>query len=96
MKQTFVIEHNCKTKFGISTEFLAEAICEYSFHKIKATVTEITETEPERCKWTPADQFDDEIWETGCGEEFIFTAEGPKENGVKFCHNCGKPIEISE
>ena len=47
MKQMFVIEHNCKTKFGISTEFLVEAIYDYSVHQIKATATEITETEPE-------------------------------------------------
>ncbi len=91
MKQTFVVEHDGKSFDSFQ---IAYAI-DMSFRQ-RCTVTEITETEPERCKWTPADQFDDEIWETGCGEEFIFTAEGPKENGVKFCHNCGKPIEISE
>lgn len=44
----------------------------------------------ETCKWTQ----DDEWWSTECGASWVFIDCGPVENGVKFCHGCGRPVEI--
>ena len=44
----------------------------------------------ERCEWK-ADE--DGGWQSSCGEEWTLIDGTPKENGMKFCHGCGKPIE---
>lgn len=31
-------------------------------------------------------------WETDCDELFVFNEGGPKENNMKFCCYCGKPL----
>lgn len=46
----------------------------------------------EVCKWTCGPYVDCEIWETDCGEAFVFETDGPKENKMKFCCYCGKPL----
>lgn len=51
------------------------------------------EVAQEPCKW----QLDDEesgTWESGCGELWSFIDGGPVENRVRFCHGCGKPVEV--
>ncbi len=35
-------------------------------------------------------------WETECGRTWEFIDDGPKENGMKFCHNCGKSVRALE
>jgi len=47
--------------------------------------------EPVACEWT---EDAGEMWQSSCGEALEFSWGGPVENGVKFCHGCGKPIEI--
>ena len=48
------------------------------------------ETGHEWCVW----QADDEgTYETSCGQAFVFTCDGPRENGARFCMYCGKPLE---
>lgn len=42
------------------------------------------------CAWTVEE---DGLWNTGCGNAFLFEVEGPHENGFKFCPYCGKPLE---
>ena len=44
----------------------------------------------ETCKWTQ----NDEWWSAACGASWAFIDCGPVENGVNFCHGCGKPVEI--
>jgi hypothetical protein len=39
------------------------------------------------CLWTE-DQ-DDGKWDTDCGESFVFTTDGPMENGMDYCCYCG-------
>ena len=52
--------------------------------------TKTTETGPECCVW----QADDEgTYETSCGQAFVFTCDGPRENGARFCMYCGKRLE---
>ena len=40
------------------------------------------------CAWTLEDD-DSGMWSTKCGEAFMFTDGGPKENGTRFCCYCG-------
>ena len=44
------------------------------------------------CKWNEIGE--DGMWETACGKGWIFNTDGPKENGMNFCYNCGKPVEV--
>lgn len=46
------------------------------------------------CDWKLDESPDDDIWYSGCGQEWLFNAGGPEENGCKFCHHCGKPVTI--
>ncbi len=41
-----------------------------------------------RCEW----HYEDGIWITECGSEFQLNDGTPKENGMIFCHKCGKKI----
>lgn len=46
---------------------------------------------PTTCTWSVTDY----VWSSSCGmHSWEFTDGGtPAENGMKFCHRCGKPIE---
>ena len=46
------------------------------------------------CIWKLDDSYDGDTWESSCGEVWSFIEGGPQENGVKFCHNCGKPVKF--
>jgi hypothetical protein len=46
----------------------------------------------EVCFWE-ADEPDSDMFRTTCGEYFVLNECGPKENGMKFCCFCGKPIK---
>lgn len=41
------------------------------------------------CEWTRDSDFESEVWNTACGNAFIFTDGGPAENDAKFCCYCG-------
>lgn len=32
------------------------------------------------------------IWNTLCGDNFVFNDDGPEAHGFKFCPYCGKPL----
>ncbi len=51
-----------------------------------------TEEKPGSCCWTDDG---DGLWETECGEAFVFTDGGPAENKAKFCPYCGKPLDVT-
>lgn len=44
------------------------------------------------CKWKCDPNPDCEFWETDCGKAFQFETGGPKENKMRFCSYCGKPL----
>lgn len=44
------------------------------------------------CTWVGAE----DAWVTGCGKEWTFHEDGPAENGMNFCHACGKPVAVEE
>ena len=44
-----------------------------------------------KCKWTYDDTHD--MYETACGEAFCFMEGNRKDNGIKYCPFCSKPID---
>jgi hypothetical protein len=53
---------------------------------------DIAEAVDGQCEWTYDD--DSYSWDTSCGAKWCFTDDGPVENGVKFCHCCGKRVAL--
>ena len=47
------------------------------------------------CGWKP-DDCESGTWVSACGELWQFDGGGPKENNVRFCHGCGKPVVVKE
>lgn len=43
------------------------------------------------CEWWN----DGEMWESSCGVAYMFNSDGPEDNGHRFCHKCGKRIQIA-
>jgi hypothetical protein len=41
------------------------------------------------CVWSG----DGDVWETSCGNAFVFNDGGPKENEAKYCMYCGGKID---
>ena len=46
-----------------------------------------------RCTWVQDGDPDSDTWATDCGNMFILNEGSPKENDLKFCCYCGKPID---
>lgn len=44
------------------------------------------------CEWSRED--DSGIWHSGCGVTWSFLDDGPEENGMHFCHSCGKTLVV--
>lgn len=42
------------------------------------------------CRWVEKDDY----WETSCGKHWSFIADGPTENGMNYCNNCGRPLLV--
>ena len=48
-------------------------------------------SKPSTCTWSEGGF----SWHTGCGKEWQFTDGGlPAENGMHFCHSCGKTLVV--
>ncbi|SDN52221.1 hypothetical protein [Pseudomonas poae] len=48
-------------------------------------------SKPSTCTWSEGGF----SWHTGCGKEWQFTDGGlPSENGMHFCHSCGKTLVV--
>jgi hypothetical protein len=56
----------------------------------------VTNGVPASCEWSETDPWGDMpgTYESACGEMWSFNEGGVKENGVKFCQNCGKPVVV--
>jgi len=48
----------------------------------------------ESCVWTQVDHWDDDHWETSCGDAFILMDGSPAEHHMRYCYCCGKPIRV--
>ena len=62
---------------------------------IRAAPQPAAQAQEDACNWSLT--YDDSgVWESSCGEEWIFIDGGPAENSVRFCHGCGKPVAIED
>ena len=43
------------------------------------------------CDWK---EDEDGYWNTSCNQCMVFEYAPPHEQGYKFCHHCGKPIDF--
>lgn len=62
--------------------------------RLEAAQAELAALKAERalaCIWRHNEWND--YWETACGEAFILEEGTPAENGMQFCHHCGKRLE---
>jgi hypothetical protein len=48
---------------------------------------------PRHCRWI---EDADGVWESSCGQSWVFDTGGPKENKVRYCHWCGKRVKAKE
>lgn len=57
------------------------------------TVARLGEGEAKRCAWT----YDETnfAWVSSCGETWVLMDGGPNEYEFRFCHRCGKPVEVA-
>lgn len=60
----------------------------------KATYEPADAAEPE-CLWEMDTNAEDDVWHTGCGQEWVFIEGTPAENGVRYCHSCGCKVRFS-
>lgn len=44
------------------------------------------------CSW----QYGAFSWHTGCGQEWMLNDGTPEQNGMHFCHSCGKALVVDE
>lgn len=59
--------------------------------KIDAALKPEDTGKPSTCTWTEGGF----SWHTGCRKEWQFTDGGlPSENGMHFCHSCGKTLVV--
>lgn len=59
--------------------------------RIEAALKPADGPSPTTCTWSEGGF----SWHTGCGKEWQFTDGGlPSENGMKFCHSCGKTLVV--
>lgn len=45
------------------------------------------------CEWRVADVMD-MYWTGSCGARWLFDFDGPKENHMDYCPNCGGKVEV--
>ena len=44
------------------------------------------------CRWVY--DADSDSWDTDCGQKHCFIADGPHENGYRFCPYCGTQLKV--
>jgi hypothetical protein len=57
----------------------------------------VAEVHAPACEWREEDPNGHMpgTWSSACGELWSFTEGGtPSENSVRFCHGCGKPVQV--
>lgn len=57
-----------------------------------ASLDALTRGETGECSWWG----DGEIWESNCGVAWTFNEGGPEENGMTYCHSCGKRVAVNK
>jgi predicted RNA-binding Zn-ribbon protein involved in translation (DUF1610 family) len=90
--RTFTSMYECP-KVGCENRKSIDYLVGYShgrFLHAKDESTGAQQPQQSICRWT----WDNEKWDTACGEAFTFIDGGPVENGMKFCPYCGKQLAV--
>ena len=72
---------------------MAEALARVSGRRDLSTDRQPIDSDTS-CKWVEVDEYDCTTWETDCGRKWEFMNDGPVENDIKYCHGCGRSIEL--
>lgn len=62
-----------------------------SLNHAQRMIEKALEEDERICAWTYDHSYD--LWNTACGECFVFEDGGPKDNSHQFCGYCGKPLK---
>lgn len=100
-----VFKHGVSVGLFAASKEVAEAACviateitgrKFDWHYIAGRVhVKAAKEHPEQpapvptCEWH---EDEDGVWETSCGQSWVFAEGGPEDNGMKFCHQCGKHL----
>jgi hypothetical protein len=52
----------------------------------------VREEKSQPCRWTQEDDSESDTWSTSCGQYYVINDGTPRENDMKFCSFCGKPL----
>ena len=63
------------------------AMCDFA----RELERELNAAKAGRCDWK---EDEDGNWNTSCNQCMVFEYAPPHEQGYKFCHHCGKPINF--
>ena len=74
-------------ELGVSLEH-ASIIWDSAIKNVEKSRTSTNNRRNAICRWKYCG--DDGYWHTSCGEDFVFNDGTPQENGLLFCHHCGK------
>lgn len=70
-----------------------QAVTLYAAERRAAPVPAAAPEALQGCEWTHDEpQYS---WDSACGEKWSFIEGGPKENFVRFCQGCGKPVVLA-
>lgn len=61
--------------------------CKYDL--LHDLINDANQIEPILCKWQSDE---DGVYETDCGNSFVFDTDNATDNGVRFCFYCGRQI----
>ena len=78
---------------GMGTEMATNMLMEFymlGFNRASQPLAQLKMRGPKgSCLWKLDDDY---VYQTSCGESFVFSEDGPKENGTKFCCYCGNHL----
>lgn len=73
-----------------------ELLPQLTANELAGILNEVAQHQPLTCIWTHQDDEDmPGTYASACGELWSFIDGGVAENNVRFCHGCGKPVEIN-
>ena len=84
----------CPTPYKSNAVLLAESLAREQAlqQRLNAADQRIDDFAGGDCEWSQDGESG--IWNTGCGSTWSFHDDGPEENGMNFCHSCGKHLVV--
>jgi hypothetical protein len=64
------------------------------FRGERESIYKPTDGESIACVWRLDTSTDTDYWVSECGSRWVFTDGGPVDNGMVYCHKCGRPARV--